>query len=123
MAPMTRWPWAKFTMSVTPKTSVKPMAMSAYTLPMKRPDRQACRTTSSPIIAPAPRPESEAPVLVLAHGPGAQPQLAIGQVHHDRGDRLDLRAVRPRRPVAAHPVGQAEVTAQRGPPTPDAERA
>src|SRR6202158_1418040 len=45
---MTKWPCAKFTMLVTPKTRVKPMGMSAYTLPMKRPERPAWRITSRP---------------------------------------------------------------------------
>jgi hypothetical protein len=36
-------PWAKFTMSITPKMSVSPTAMRAYTSPMSRPERTVCR--------------------------------------------------------------------------------
>src|SRR6201987_4915222 len=41
---MTMTPWAMLMMSMTPKISVRPAAMSAYTPPVRTPSTIACRS-------------------------------------------------------------------------------
>src|SRR5690242_16714789 len=51
---MTRWPCAKLTMFMTPKTMLNPAAMSAYAAPISKPLAADCSSVSSGRFMPSP---------------------------------------------------------------------